>query len=137
MSLGIGVMLNLMSSNKETVEAITSSISKHIKHIELKEDKLKLTFEDGSQLTMWDDGQSCCEVRHMVTADRLEDFFESVLLGVEVKDAPNVNDTDGGYEHEVQFLDIKTSKGVIQMANHNEHNGYYGGFSIKASYRKV
>ena len=34
--------------------------------------------------------------------------------------------------HEIQFLDVKTDKGIFQMANNNEHNGYYGGFLIEA-----
>ena len=33
--------------------------------------------------------------------------------------------------HEVQFLEVKTSKGSFTMSSHNEHNGYYGGFSIE------
>ena len=39
---------------------------------------------------------------------------------------------DIGEKHEVQFLEIKTDRGVLTMANHNEHNGWYGGFWIVA-----
>lgn len=35
--------------------------------------------------------------------------------------------------HEVQFLHVKTSKGSFAVSNHNEHNGYYGGFNVEAS----
>jgi hypothetical protein len=33
--------------------------------------------------------------------------------------------------HEVAFLEVTTDRGVFQMKNHNEHNGYYGGFLIR------
>ena len=49
----------------------------------------------------------------------------------ELKDAPDIED-EWGEVHEVQFLDVKTDKGVFQMSSHNEHNGYYGGFWIIA-----
>ena len=45
-----------------------------------------------------------------------------------------VSDVEEEYEtHEVQFLEIKTSKGIFTMSTHNEHNGYYGGFAIVVS----
>ena len=37
-----------------------------------------------------------------------------------------------GDDHEVAFLGIYTTKGVIVCQTHNEHNGYYGGFSLDA-----
>ena len=66
----------------------------------------------------------------MRTDDDLSDYQGSTLLDFELKDALNMEDKYG--DHEVQFLDVKTSNGVFQMANHNEHNGYYGGFWIVA-----
>ena len=45
----------------------------------------------------------------------------------------NVSDDGNNDEiHEIQFLDVKTSKGVFQISNHNVHNGYYGGFWVIA-----
>lgn len=87
-------------------------------------------FTDGTGLKMFDDGQSCCESRYMVTSDDLTEYENTTLLDFELKDAPDIeNEFDC---HEVQFLDVKTSKGIFQIANHNEHNGYYGGFWIVA-----
>jgi hypothetical protein len=41
-------------------------------------------------------------------------------------------DDEDGYEvHETEYCNILTSKGVIQLVCHNEHNGYYGGFSVR------
>lgn len=132
-NLGMGVMLQMLGGNKETVEAVKASLNKIIKKVWLdaEHNDLKFEFEDGTHLKLWDGGQSCCETRYMVTADDLTEYSGAKLLDLEVKDAPNITDKYG--DHEVQFLDVKTDKGIFQMANHNEHNGYYGGFYIKAS----
>ena len=130
--LGLGVMVKTLCGNEITVKAVTSSLGKVIKQVGLKTDDNILVFEftDGTGLRMFDGGQSCCEVRYMVTDDDLTEFYGATLLDFEIKSAPNIEDQYG--EHEVQFLDVKTDKGIFQMANHNEHNGYYGGFWIEA-----
>ncbi len=129
--LGIGVMIQTLGGNVETVTAIQSSLGKVIEKVELKSDELIFAFSDGTGLKMLDGGQSCCENRYMVTADDLNEYSGSTLLDFELKNAPDIEDEYG--THEVQFLDVRTSNGVFQMANHNEHNGYYGGFWIQAT----
>lgn len=130
---GMGVMLGMLGGNEETVNAVKSSLNKVIKKVWLDEanNDLKFEFEDETKLKLWDGGQSCCESRYMRTDDNLTEFTGAKLLNVELKDAPNAPDEYG--DHEIQFLDVTTDKGVFQMANHNEHNGYYGGFWIQAS----
>jgi hypothetical protein len=67
----------------------------------------------------------------MTTDDNLDLYVGARYLGYEVKDGP---DQDVVYDiHEIQFLDIRTDQGVFQLANHNEHNGYYGGFDLAVS----
>ena len=78
-----------------------------------------------------DEGQSCCENRYMSTDDDLSDFIGGTLLDAEIKAAPDETD-EWGQVHEVQFLEVRTSKGSFTMASHNEHNGYYGGFYLVA-----
>jgi hypothetical protein len=130
---GIGVMIGLLGGNEETVNAIKSSLGKKIKNVQLEaDDTLKFEFQDGSSLNIRDDGQSCCEHRYMTTDDDLSEYSGATLLDFELKNAPDQED-EWGEVHEVQFLDVKTDKGVFQMANHNEHNGYYGGFWIVAT----
>lgn len=130
--LGLGVMMQSLGGNEKTVNAVKSALGKVIKRVVLHDDEvLVFEFTDGTGLRMFDDGQSCCEQRYMSTDDDLSDFKGTTLLDFELKVAPNVYDEYG--EHEVQFLDVKTSNGVFQMANHNEHNGFYGGFWIAAS----
>lgn len=130
--LGIGVLVQMLGGNAESVGALQASLNKTIKSVELgTDDALHFQFEDGYGLKVFDDGQSCCERRYMRTDDDLTFFAGSIFLGLEVKQAPNEPDEWG--EHEVQFLEVQTSKGCFTMASHNEHNGYYGGFYIKCS----
>lgn len=141
--LGMGVMIQNMMGNEKTVNAIKTSLGKVIKKVWLDEvsvgdciNYLRFELEDGSQLSLYDAGQSCCESRYMRTDDNLDEYAGDVLLDFELKDGTPSNEDDSYGEHEIQFLDVKTNNGVFQMANHNEHNGYYGGFSIQASLDK-
>ncbi|MCT9125379.1 DUF7448 domain-containing protein [Cupriavidus gilardii] len=122
-------MINMIGGNGDAVEVLKASIGKTIKMVTLEQDDaLHFEFTDGSKIAMFDDGQSCCERRYMTTDDDLSSFAGSTFLGAEIKEAPSIEDEWG--EHEVQFLEIQTSSGSFTMASHNEHNGYYGGFSI-------
>ena len=130
--LGTGVMISMLRGNAESVEAFTDAIGKTIAALTLGEDDaLHFVFDDGSKVKLFDGGQSCCESRYMRTDDTLADYVGAKLLGATIKEAPNMPDEYG--EHEVEFLDVKTDKGIFTMASHNEHNGYYGGFSIRAA----
>lgn len=131
-NMGIGVMIGHLAGNEDSVDAFTGVIGKTITSLVLgNDDALHFVFDDGSKIKLFDDGQSCCESRYMRTDDDLNDYVSAKLLGAEVKDAPNVEDEYG--DHEVQFLEVQTSKGVFTMASHNEHNGYYGGFLIRCA----
>lgn len=130
--LGMTVMLNMLFGNDSSVEAFTGAIGKTIASLKLGEDEaLHFDFSDGSKMKLRDEGQSCCELRYMRTDDNLSDYIGAKLLGAEIKEAPSVEDEYG--EHDVQFLELKTDRGVFTMVSHNEHNGYYGGFLISAS----
>lgn len=129
--IGLGVLINTLGGNKETIEAIQSSLGKTIENITIVDDSLIFVFTDKTRLKLFDDGQSCCESRYMNTDDDLSEYSGSVLIDFELKNAPYV---DGGWGvHEIQFLDVKTDKGIFTISNHNEHNGYYGGFWIVAT----
>lgn len=84
-------------------------------------------FTDGSTLEIEDD-QDCCEIRWMHSDDDLGYYAGSTLVGVELRDGPTV-DGDCGEVEETMFLLITTSLGVVTIAAHNNHNGYYGGIS--------
>jgi hypothetical protein len=108
------------------------SPSKHVGHTiagaKLEEDRLSLAFDNGKGIEIFDNGQSCCEYRYMRTDDDVSSLVGHKLLAIEATDAP---DEPGEYGyHEVVFLEIRTDGGFITIANHNEHNGYYGGFGL-------
>lgn len=131
-SPGLGVMIGYLGGNEETVKANMAAMNKRIADITVKDDTLTLKFTDGSLLQAVDGGQSCCEHRYMVCDDKLSDYVGATYTGMEIRDAPDVD--DGGEVHEVQFLYVHTSIGSFSVANHNEHNGYYGGFWITLDY---
>lgn len=129
-NLGLGVLIHGLSDNSETVYAIRAVLEKQISALSMSDDALHISVEGGPHIKIWDDGQSCCERRYMMTDDDLPYFVGATLQDIELRDAPNEPHEWG--EHEVQFLVITTSKGAFTMATHNEHNGYYGGFAIEA-----
>lgn len=126
---GLGVMIGFLGGNERTVEAYHKAVGQKIARLALDEerDELRVGLADGMTLVARDDGQSCCEHRYMRTDDTLNAFVGATLTGIEIKDAPDQEDEYGDV-HEVQFLEVQTSAGAFTVANHNEHNGYYGGF---------
>lgn len=134
-NLGIGVMLNMLSGDtgRDTIQAV---IGKTIQSVDLDDDAnggdgaLVLTFTDGYRLSMFDNGRSCCEARYLTTDDNLAYYSGSIFTDAEVVEGPS---TTGEYgEEEIAFLKIHTSLGIFTVETHNEHNGWYGGFWIKA-----
>lgn len=81
-----------------------------------------------------DNGSSCCESWGFITTeDTLDSFLEAELLSLAVVDMaydkhPLTKDAFewGLDEGSVCFVDVNTSKGVLQFALYNIHNGYYG-----------
>lgn len=132
--LGVGVMLGMLTDNNASVNAFKGALGKAIKSARLgDDDALYLAFDDGTGIRFADEGQSCCESRYMRTDDDLASFVGAKLLGAEIKEAPTAAPPYEYGEHEVQFLEVQTDRGVFTMASHNEHNGYYGGFCIRVS----
>jgi hypothetical protein len=92
-----------------------------------------LYFEDGARIVITDDGQSCCESRYMTTDDDIQSLVGNRLVnitGKEVSDKTVLVKQDDWGDHETVFVEIQSSGGFITLVNHNEHNGYYGGFSM-------
>lgn len=90
---------------------------------------IRLTFDDGSAIRIWDDGQSCCESRYTTTDDDLSKIVGGVLRRIETKPAPEIKG-EYGEEHEQVFVEIGTDECFVTLVTHNEHNGYYGGFGL-------
>lgn len=120
-----------LTSYEETEAILKSAMNKIIKKVWLnvETDCLHFQFTDGTGMILFDQHLSG-EYRTMTTTDELTLFYNTIFLGIAIKPAPSY-DTEFGI-HEIQFLDIKTDKGVFQMVNHNDHDGTYSGFRIAA-----
>ena len=127
-NLGIGVMLSLMKGNDREMKLLQLAQNKTIVDLKIEDNELRLFFAEGG-IAFFDDGQSCCEYRHMHTDDDLDYYKGSEYLGAEIKTGPDEEDKFGGLK-ESQFLEIKTNRGSFVVVNYNEHNGYYGGFAL-------
>lgn len=92
------------------------------------DDNLILTFEDGTKIRVFDDGQNCCENRFMTCDDDVSELVGHTLKAIEAKEA-SVEDAGDNVEEAV-FVEISTDVGAITLVNHNHHNGYYGGFNL-------
>lgn len=95
----------------------------------MENDRLKLSFTDGTLIEIWDDCQSCCEHRYMTCDDDLAKIIGGNLIRMDVKAGPEIK-CKYGYEHEILFVEVATNECFITIATHNEHNGYYGGFGL-------
>lgn len=126
---GVGVLIGYLAGNQESVNIYKNSIGKEINKVWIDEHSLHFQLSDGTKFLLSDEGQSCCETRYMSTDDDLSYYNNSILIDIELKNCTSEeNDWD---EHEIQFVDVTTSKGTFTLANHNIHNGYYGGFLIE------
>lgn len=80
-----------------------------------------------------EDGQSCCENSGYFTSeDDFKEFIGAELLDIRLTDTllksveGHPDGTDEYFEGGLMFVDLITSKGVLQFVAYNEHNGYYG-----------
>ena len=115
----------------ETVGLMVGETIASVARVEGDDDKLLFTMADGTVVSMFDDGQDCCEHRYMTCDDDLTAFAGATFMRAEIRDGHH---TDMEYDevHEIEFLVITTSAGSFTVATHNEHNGYYGGFHVVA-----
>ena len=89
---------------------------------------LKIEFDDGSGIMIYDAGQDCCEYRFITTDDDLKYFIGSEFRDAISRYAIEIQTEYG--KHEIAFLVVFTSWGECVCETHNKNNGYYGGFSI-------
>lgn len=115
---------------------IKNSLNKTIKDIHIIDDNLYINFMDGLALRVWDSQQMCCERRYMVCDDDLNEYKETQLISVNQKYTKSENKRDF-IANEAVFLEFQTTNGTFTIVNHNEHNGYYGGFWIEAETTKA
>lgn len=117
-------------ADSEFENKIKEYFGKKIINAEISNNKtLKIFFDDKTCVHIFDNGQSCCEDRYMSTDDDFSSIIGNILTNVEIKDVGKTTEEDSEV-HDIEFLEITADKGFIIIANHNQHNGYYGGFDI-------
>lgn len=131
-------MLEVCNLEGKSIDAFMKVVGKKIMDIKLEDDMLYLSFGSQGTLKISDEGQSCCEYRYMTTDDKLDEYVGGNLLNIEIKPTP-IPIKDGGddEDHDIEFLEVTTTKGAFVLATHNEHNGYYGGFYVCARYEEA
>jgi predicted phage gp36 major capsid-like protein len=114
---------------KDAAEIIERCIGKKIIEVKFSDDTIFLTFADMKTLWIWDGGQSCCERRFMRTDDNIQELVGLDFEGLELSTVARCS-FESLDEREIQFLKVKAGWVEVVFSSHNEHNGYYGGFSI-------
>jgi hypothetical protein len=80
-------------------------------------------------------GGSCCENSgYLLSEDNIESFIGALFYSISVTNEKlettvlDFLDDNEGHDRSVQtiFVNIDTSKGLLQFTAYNEHNGYYG-----------
>lgn len=90
-----------------------------------------LRLASGFKIVIVDAGQSCCEHRHLHTSDVVSSLVGETLVSIRVDSVGCID--DAGEDHEVAFLKVSTNRDSITLETHVEHNGYYGGFCLRAT----
>lgn len=124
---GIGAMIHHLSGG--SANDPTQYYGQIITSAQIDEERLRLGLSGGKTIEIWDNGQSCCEHRYMTTDDDVSSLIGNELRRIEAKPGPSI---EGEYDdcHEQVFIEVATDKAFVTIANHNEHNGYYGGFGL-------
>jgi len=123
--LGIGAMLHMLGGGTE--HGAEEYVGKTITDAKIIDDRLRISFAD-KEIEIWDDGQ-------MTTDDDVSTLIGGVLQRIEPK-AGECKTGEYDDEHETVFIEVGTDKGFITIVNHNEHNGYYGGFGLTITERQ-
>ena len=131
---GTGAIVHYLGGGSENDAA--KYIGKAITGAVIKDDRLNVDFEDGTKISIWDNGQSCCESRYMTTDDDVAVLVGGELVNIEAKPGIDMKESEYDDEHETVFVEVQTDKGFITVVNHNQHNGYYGGFGLTITERE-
>lgn len=97
-----------------------------IRAIDYRDDIIYIQTDDWRYSLFMD--HDCCEIRYFECADDLSEYINSTIL-VAFLSLATVTASDDDV-HEVAFLRIMTTSGELSISAHNEHNGYYSGFSL-------
>ena len=93
-------------------------------------DGFKIETEDEEIYFVIDNSQECCENwgTYLYTPEDLKDYIGAKYLGYDEKSCEEVENAlkkECVNSDEICFLNILTTKGTIDFAVYNSHNGYY------------
>lgn len=91
-------------------------------------DGYEIILNNGDKILIGIDDQSnCCENwGYVASEDSFDEYIGAEVLSVDVVDgALNVKTKVELYEGGCMFVNVNTSKGLLQFVVYNEHNGYY------------
>jgi hypothetical protein len=114
--------------NRPMYDLYCEIVGKKILNLGIVDDTLMFCFSD-VKVALEDDCQHCCESRYMQTDDVLTDYLDAKLISIELKPVTVCENPEHDIQHDIQFLEVVTSKGSFTCSFHNEHNGYYAGFN--------
>lgn len=100
--------------------------------IDSENDRLLIAMRNGRTLVVKDGLSLCCEYRHMTCDDDLSHFSGAALVSVEIREV--LDNSNSCSVDDQCFLIVNTSLGSLTVVNHNEHNGYYGGFGLECGW---
>ena len=106
-------------------------------------DGFRIETEDEEMYFLINNFQSCCENwgTYLYTPEDLKEYVGVEYLGYDEKNCCEIeNHLENEYVHpdETCFLNIHTSKGTIDFAVYNSHNGYYShGVILKITNKKT
>ena len=120
--------------NKETILAITEVESHPLKHpmgYEIHCDGYKITTDKQTIFVLIENDQQCCESwGYICTTDDIKEFIGANLLSINLTaialSNTNLPAADWNNNMEIQFVNLHTDRGLLQLAVYNAHNGYYG-----------
>lgn len=105
----------------------------------LKIEELSTDYEDGFVITtdkqiiklLMENGLQCCEdYGYFMSEDNLDNFIGAKIRSIYTTDTAlktyEILDPDYLDCGDVLFVNIDTTKGLLQFTAYNAHNGYYG-----------
>ncbi len=92
-------------------------------------DGYKIITSEQEILFLIDNRQNCCEDwGYIISEDDTTSFTGAELLNIETTDINRIKKELSNYSHEELnsiFIDVNTSRGTLQFALYNDHDGYY------------
>jgi len=111
------------------IESINGDFEENVGYRNMR--GLKIETSNGVIKLMIDDDASCCEnwdALFLETPDDVQKFIGAKILEIKTIEIDNDEDSSAEYgldEGGETQLKISTTKGVLQYAVYNSHNGYY------------